>query len=864
MDMSGTQTVASPPVVRPSSTASLDKARFVPGTMLADRYRIVALLGRGGMGEVYRAEDLTLGQPVALKFLPGDVAKDSDRLARFRQEVRLARQVSHPNVCRVYDIGEADGQPFISMEYVNGEDLASLLRRIGRLPSAKAAELARQVCAGLAAAHDRGVLHRDLKPANVMIDERGRARIADFGLAGLADVDGDRERGIIMGTPGYMAPEQFAGQGTSTRSDVYALGLVLYELFTGLPAHAIVKASGRVDFHAPDSPTNPSAIVGEIDPAVERVILRCLAQDPARRPSSAIAVASALPGGDPLAAALAAGETPSPEMVAAAAETDRLSMRAIGICLATIAAGLMTAAVLGRQINPLEQTPSDQPPAALEQKAREMVRSFGYEDSPVDRAYGLYYDDSRRWMRANESPEVFQAQLANGQPAGFLFWYRQSPQFLQPLSNLGEVSPTDPPMLLSDMVTLQLDPQGRLVQFEAVPPQVQDAGIVPSPASDWSALLAAARLDMMRFTPAAASWLPPVAFDARAAWTGSFAHTPDIPIRVEAAVWRGRPIYFHVIGPWSRPARDQPQRITAGQQRAAAVIVGVSTIVVGIAAVFAWRHVRQGRADIRGASRAGAVLFGCSLADWACRANHVPTTEELTSLSWAISAAAFYGGGFWALYVALEPYVRRRWPQSMVSWSRLIGGGIRHPLVGGHLLVGLAFGVAYTVLFQVRALLEGVGYSTVAVRSISDIPRLMSTFLSPIIASSQLAMGMFFAFFLLRVLLRRPWLAAIVFVLMGALPLILGSPDPLVAGSVAVLQFGLSIFILSHFGVLPMVVGIFVSSALPSFPLTTTLATWYAESTLFAFGSVVALTAYALYTAVDRRPIIAEGFLERA
>ena len=862
MDMSEAQTVASPPVVRPPSSESLDRARFVPGTMLAGRYRIVALLGRGGMGEVYRAEDLTLGQPVALKFLPGEVARDPDRLARFRQEVRVARQVSHPNVCRVYDIGEADGQPFISMEYVNGEDLASLLRRIGRLPSAKATELARQVCAGLAAAHDRGVLHRDLKPANVMIDERGRARIADFGLAGMVDVEPDRERGVIMGTPGYMAPEQFAGQGPSTRSDVYALGLVLYELFTGKPAHALVKAGG-VGFQPPDPPTNPSAIVEDIDPAVEGVILRCLEHDPARRPSSAIAVAAALPGGDPLAAALAAGETPSPEMVAAAAETDRLSMRAIGICTVTIAAGLIAAAVLGRQINPLEQTPSDRPPAALEQKARELVRSFGYEDPPGDRAYGLYYDASRRWMRANEPPEVYNTQLANGQPAGFLFWYRQSPQYLEPLNNVGEVSPTNPPMVLSGMITLHLDPQGRLVEFEAVPQQVQDA-VAPAPPADWAPLLNAAGLDMARFTPAAPSWLPPTPFDARAAWTGSFAHTPDVPIRIEAAAWRGRPVYFHVIGPWSRPAREQPQRITPAQQRAGAVVFVVFSVVVGIAVLFAWRHVRQGRADLRAASRAGAVLFGCSLVVWACSANHRPTIAELSRFGWALSEATFYGATFWALYVALEPYVRRRWPESLISWSRLIAGGIRHPLVGGHLLVGLAFGVTYIVLFSMGALLQGVGYSTVLLLSVVDTPRMVSTFIVPVIRSSQLAMGMFFVFFLLRVLLRRPWLAAIVFIVLGALPSVLATPEPLIGGAEAVVQFGLAIFILSRFGVLPMVVGLFVSTALPAFPLTTNLTTWYVGSTLFAFGGVVALTAYALHTAIDRRPLVGEDFLERA
>src|SRR5262249_39786595 len=140
-------------------------------------------LGKGGMGEVYKAEDLKLNQTVALKFLPDALALDGAMLARFHNEARTARRITHPNVCRVHDIGEAKGLHFISMEFIDGEDLSSLLRRIGRLPGDKAVELGRQICAGLAAAHDSGVLHRDLKPANVMIDGRGKARITDFGLA---------------------------------------------------------------------------------------------------------------------------------------------------------------------------------------------------------------------------------------------------------------------------------------------------------------------------------------------------------------------------------------------------------------------------------------------------------------------------------------------------------------------------------------------------------------------------------------------------------------------------------------------------------------------------------------------------------
>src|SRR3984957_19308443 len=177
-DSSLTETVAEP--ARPasalsgiSSTSAADEGRFIAGTLLGGRYRIIGLLGRGGMGEVYRATDLTLGQSVALKFLPAEAAGNSRLLERFAGEVRVARQVSHPNVCRVYDLGEIDGAPFISMEYVDGEDLASLLPRIGRLPADKAIETARKICAGLAAAHDRGIIHRDLKPQNIMMNKRG-------------------------------------------------------------------------------------------------------------------------------------------------------------------------------------------------------------------------------------------------------------------------------------------------------------------------------------------------------------------------------------------------------------------------------------------------------------------------------------------------------------------------------------------------------------------------------------------------------------------------------------------------------------------------------------------------------------------
>jgi serine/threonine protein kinase len=293
---------------RLSRLPPLEDARFPPGRIFASRYRIVSLLGRGGMGEVYRADDLKLGQRVALKLLWAGQGAPSPLLHHLIAEVRLARDISHPNVCRVYDIGEAEGWHYLSMEYVDGETLASLLRRIGRLPTEKALDVARQLCAGLAAAHERGVLHRDLKPANIMVDGRGQIRIVDLGLATPA-ADPGRE---VAGTPAYMAPEQLTGGRISERTDLYALGLVLYELFTGRMLFAVGTMEERV-LAGSSGPVALARMAG-IDPDIEDAIRGCLELDPADRPSSAWAVAAALPGGDPLTTALAEGRMPSPAL----------------------------------------------------------------------------------------------------------------------------------------------------------------------------------------------------------------------------------------------------------------------------------------------------------------------------------------------------------------------------------------------------------------------------------------------------------------------------------------------------------------------------------------------------------------------
>jgi Protein kinase domain len=485
---------------------------FSPGTVLIDRYRIVALLGRGGMGEVYRAEDLKLGNVVALKFLPASLQKDAAALSGFHAEVRNARQVSHPNVCRVYDIGEVNGQHFLTMEYIDGEDLASLLRRIGRLPADKALETAHQICAGLAAAHDCGLLHRDLKPANIMLDGRGRVRITDFGLA-LSNEDATG-RNETAGTPAYMAPEQIGRGEASVRSDIYSLGLVFYELFTGrLPYQASTPVEWR-RAHLESSPRTPSSLVKDIDPVVATAILRCLEKDPAKRPASVRQVAAAFPGGDPLAAALAAGETPSPEMVAASGETEGLRPLVAWLMLAGFVVSVAAAILLSAQTKLYRRVPLEKPPEALEERAREILRSVGYSEPPVDTALGFY--EAASFLRYIREHDKSRTRWDNLETGAFVFWYRGSPIPLAATHNLfwdspmaGYVWMNDPPLDVSGMTLVRLNPRGRLTQLIAVPTQVEKP-IEAWTSPDWLSLFSAAGLDPSKWEAAQPAWTPPV------------------------------------------------------------------------------------------------------------------------------------------------------------------------------------------------------------------------------------------------------------------------------------------------------------------------------------------------------------------
>jgi Protein kinase domain len=835
--------------------SEIGDGRFPPGTLLADRYRIVSLVGRGGMGEVYRATDLKLKQPVALKFLPPAASGDPRLLARFHGEVRVARQISHPNVCRVYDIGDVNGLPYISMEYIDGEDLASLLRRIGRLPNDKAIEIARRLCAGLAAAHDRGVVHRDLKPGNVMLDSRGQVFITDFGLAATARELAHTQ--VRIGTPAYMAPEQLEGREVTVRSDVYALGLVLYEMFTGRRPFTHGRSPS-------DRPPRIDSVVKDIDVAVARTIERCIELAPRDRPSSALEVAASLPDGNLLAEALAAGITPSPQMVAAARANEAMSVRAAVIALMLALVGLAAVVVLGSRVSILHITPFPYPPQVLEQNARELIASFGYTTPPRDWEWSFFWNGIYQLQAEAQFPQAeYRAQLALGQPSLVSFRYRQSGQplvFIDPLKDY--IDEGDPPLRVPGDVYISLDLHGRLRHLEVVP-TVDSYALRGGQPVDWNRLFTAAGLDPARFTAVEPQWIPPVTFDARAAWTGMLAHSPSVPMRVEAAYWRGRPIYFRLITEVMRQqlhAWHGPFAMASSMYLFAPWIVGFGAILV------AWRNYQAIRTDLRGASRLGAAVFISSLTGWILTAHHVPAPEYLPSVFHALSAAVTLGVLAAVLYMAVEPFIRRRRPESLISWTRLLSGRIRDPLVGGHIAAGAAFGVGLT-LWSMLKMATLLGQGLVAPQDWRMIggpgwvvySLLLNLVWGGVVKAFAVCVLLVFA----RFLLRRDWLAMVVVVCLANVVTIADSPHVLIQLAFEVPAAAVAVWLLIRWGLLPMIVASVIAELASYTPITTDFTAWYSGPTLFLVTAIGGLAIAAFVTAMAGRPLFEDKFLER-
>jgi tRNA A-37 threonylcarbamoyl transferase component Bud32 len=853
-----------PSISKSHSYDSIDNARFVPGAILVERYRIVGLLGKGGMGEVYRADDLKLGQAVALKFLPDHLLSDGAALARFHREVRVARQVSHKNVCRVYDIGETDGRHFLSMEYIKGEELSSLLRRIGRLPVDKSLQLARQICAGLNAAHDAGILHRDLKPANVMIDGDGNARILDFGLAGLSEELPESE--LAAGTPAYMAPEQLEGTEQTIKTDIYSLGLVLYELFTSKKAFEASTLGELLELRRNNTtPTSLSEHVKDLDPVIERVIQRCIQTDPALRPTSALQVAAALPGGDPIEAALAAGETPSPEMVAAAPKQGILKPTTVVALLVSFLTLLALGFWLTRYIAVYRLTPLGDPPEVLSARARDMIKSLGYTAPALDSANGvvLKQDYLRYIADHDQSPKRWEKMRDTG-PGAYRFWYRQSPRYFQTIEDI-EVD--RPALDVSGMTSMYLDMNGRLHWFIGVPPQRE-----PQPTelakADWSVAFHHAGLDISSFQPATSSWVPLHAYDERAAWDGVDPAQPLDKIHVEAAAFRGKLVYFETIYPWDLSLRQEEPPESRGNRILTFMLLVITLLAMFGSVMLARRNLRLGRGDRRGATRVAMVYFIVRMLVWLFSEHHNGLVGRELSLFFLHLALALLGSAFlWLLYVALEPFVRKRWPRWIISWSRLLAGDYRDPLVGRDLLIGLVLGAGTIVILTVSGIAPGwIGRATRLPINPGSANLDSHLFFGRF--AGQLSAGLFLAFicvFLLLLfvaLMRSERLALLTLVVLLTVITALISESTLLMVPFTALFALLMVFTLKRYGLLALSSMLFMAHLAIFYPMTTEFTAWYATEFTIALVICLVLAGFAAYTSLGGSKIFAGKLFE--
>ncbi len=702
------------------------------------------------------------------------------------------------------------------------------------------------MCAGLAAAHDKGVLHRDLKPANVMIDGRGQARITDFGLAVNARAGGSPAD--LAGTLPYMAPERFHGTPATVQSDLYGLGLILYETYTGKPAF---KANSLLEWeraHSDSTPTNPSELAVDVEPAVERAILRCLAKDPARRPASAAQVASALPGGDPLAAAIAAGETPSPEQVAASGEEGTLPRAKAWLWLAACLVALAVVFAIASKVSLANLIPL-QDPAVLKAKAQTLLRDLAYRDEPLD---------TLTWNEVYLAPGGGFAIDASDIRGPILFAYRQSSQSLLRIDVLEDRGCSIPTPTAIDDACVRLDARdGRLMTLRVGGVNLR-AGRdrQASSAVNWKPLLAAAALDETQVKPLESIWSP-AAFqvDAQAAWQGSAGGRA---YRVDAAAYRGRASFFSVrsdaldAGPQTAAPTDVVRR-TLRSVAGVAIPVLMLLLIAALAAM-ARHNLRMGRGDRKGAFRvAMLVLVGSAISSNLTRHWGADPGYVLNVLVLGQGPSLFMAMATWLYYLGFEPYVRRHWPHLLVTSSRLLDGLWRDPLVGRSVLIGVVAGVVLFGVSPLGALLShmpGLG----PVRSFYTPASLLGVdgFVRDLVGSVT---GMTFncleiagLLLISRVIFRRDGLAWTVVALAAFLMLFValgtGGLAPVLAVSAAAIGSLILLASIRAGGLLAALIQLYVWRVLATAPLTLDASRWYAWRSWFVVALVVAIAIW--------------------
>jgi hypothetical protein len=694
-----------------------------------------------------------------------------------------------------------------------------------------------------------------LKPANVMLDRRGNIRITDFGLAGaVAEL---KEGGLIAGTPPYMAPEQFVGEGLGVWTDIYALGLVLYEMLAGRPAFEADDLLEYARLQREEDPPPLSRWAPNIDPALEQTIHHCLQKDPTRRPHSVMAVAAALPGGDALTAAVAADRTPSPETVAAARmRPDALPGTGALTALTLL---LLAALLIARTYAPGPLDRADgKPPEVLAERSRAIIGTLGYDVKPQQYAtYGFSgssmsapYGSAFSW--GNERDAVRLRERAS-----VLFWYIQSSRSMTSrgprLEALrGSRLTTNEGMMPGPgAVALALGASGRLVYFAAIP-RLDGTPAPESPNTDalLQQMLGFAELDaeMTAATePTVQTYLP--VDNRRALLVMSADDTLDAR-RVDWLTWRGRPILFTVTR--QGRADSAMSKLTEEGTRHAVKTTMLQVVLVMVALVsfpWAWKNQRENRADRQAAMRFAAFVFAAELIMWLLQGRHaLDFSFEVAGLCAAGLRALSFAAMIWLFYTALEPEARRYWPHLLVAWRRLLSGNLMDPVVGRHIQIGVGVGVFLAVVIVIdRLVVAWLGWETRLPLIDAPIPdRLLGGRFAVAGCLASLLKALFRALLFLllltalRAVVRRPILsAAIAALLIAPIYTPLGSHLAIAWLTIGVGCVCLMVWTMARFGLIAVTAALFTAELLTSFPINLHFDTWYADLTILALGVVL-------------------------
>jgi len=503
--------------------------------------------------------------------------------------------------------------------------------------------------------------------------------------------------------------------------------------------------------------------------------------------------------------------------------------------------------------------PLENSPEALSRDAQKLVQNFGYTARPADRAWGLRYNDNYvNYLNRHPAEAKSRWQHPDaGQPPLIHFWYRQSPAPIAAVRGFDvAVSFTDPPMETSGMVRLRTDLDGKLLQFETVTPQVEAPAGQPAAPFDWSRLFQAAGLDMSKFQPTDPQWSPLTNADARAAWTAP-VEPAGTTLRVEAAAWRGRLVFFRISGPWSVPEQKPLPAGTTNQIPSLIVVYLALFAACGIA----WRHARTGKSDQAGALKMGGLYFVWMAGARMLFAHHTATLSELNVFWSTVSTALINGGAVWVIYLALEPWVRRSWPHTIIGWNRFRAKGLRDPLVGRDLLYGMGFGILTVGLQLAGTAFGGDGGQPFmpALESLMGVRYELSNLLNALNSAVFGGLLNLFILFLLRVVLRKQWIATFAFVAIASVTQAFGSSTPWVDYPVAAITGLVAAFILLRFGLLAAMSATACLQLLESCPPTLDFSSWYIGLALIPPAAVALIALYGFRTALAGRPLIAEN-----